>query len=105
MPGSGLPCPQVSQLLPEKFAEQLIRVYCKRTDRKSLEAAKKYFVQWCINKDFTKPKDGDVIAPELTPLKASWCNRDNDNDEDNEGGSVTGVCRNCVSKAKAKLFN
>ncbi|XP_061113207.1 deoxynucleoside triphosphate triphosphohydrolase SAMHD1-like [Conger conger] len=96
---------QVSQLLPEKFAEQLIRVYCKRTDRKSLEAAKKYFVQWCINKDFTKPKDGDVIAPELTPLKASWCNRDNDNDEDNEGGSVTGVCRNCVSKAKAKLFN
>uniref|UniRef100_H3BG19 Deoxynucleoside triphosphate triphosphohydrolase SAMHD1 n=1 Tax=Latimeria chalumnae TaxID=7897 RepID=H3BG19_LATCH len=67
---------QVSQLLPEKFAEQLIRVYCKKTDKQSIEAAKKYFVQWCINKDFTKPQDGDVIAPELTPLKASWNEQD-----------------------------
>uniref|UniRef100_A0A8C9SDK2 Deoxynucleoside triphosphate triphosphohydrolase SAMHD1 n=1 Tax=Scleropages formosus TaxID=113540 RepID=A0A8C9SDK2_SCLFO len=52
---------QVSQLLPEKFAEQLIRVYCKRTDAKSLEAAKKYFVQWCINKDFIKPQSALCI--------------------------------------------
>ncbi|XP_048353552.1 deoxynucleoside triphosphate triphosphohydrolase SAMHD1 isoform X2 [Sphaerodactylus townsendi] len=60
---------QVSKFLPEKFAEQLIRVYCKKTDSKSIEVAGKYFVQWCINKDFNKPRDGDVIAPELTPLK------------------------------------
>uniref|UniRef100_A0A672LHM9 Deoxynucleoside triphosphate triphosphohydrolase SAMHD1-like n=1 Tax=Sinocyclocheilus grahami TaxID=75366 RepID=A0A672LHM9_SINGR len=47
---------QVSKLLPERFAEQLIRVYCKKTDDKSLEAAKKYFVQWCMDRNFTKPQ-------------------------------------------------
>lgn len=72
---------QVSQLLPEKFAEQLIRVYCKKTDEKSLDAAKKQFVQWCMNKNFSKPQNGDIIAPELTPLKASWSN------DDEEGSS------------------
>ncbi|KAI4883971.1 hypothetical protein NFI96_027538 [Prochilodus magdalenae] len=46
---------QVSKMLPNRFAEQLIRVYCKKTDEKSLEAAKKYFVQWCITRDFSKP--------------------------------------------------
>ncbi|XP_072305906.1 deoxynucleoside triphosphate triphosphohydrolase SAMHD1 [Eucyclogobius newberryi] len=65
---------QVSKLLPERFAEQLIRAYCKKTDEKSMEAAKKQFVQWCMDKNFSKPQDGDIIAPELTPLKASWCN-------------------------------
>ncbi|KAJ8370629.1 hypothetical protein SKAU_G00106570 [Synaphobranchus kaupii] len=92
---------QVSQLLPEKFAEQLIRVYCKKTDGKSLEAAKKYFVQWCINKDYSKPQDGDVTAPELTPLKASWVAED---DEDDEGGSTRRGCRNSTSTAKVELF-
>lgn len=47
---------QVSKLLPEQFAEQLIRVYTKRTDERSLEAAKKHFVQWCINRNFSKPQ-------------------------------------------------
>ncbi|XP_053429539.1 deoxynucleoside triphosphate triphosphohydrolase SAMHD1 isoform X2 [Nycticebus coucang] len=47
---------QVSQLLPERFAEQLIRVYCKKTDEKSLYAARQHFVQWCINKNYTKPQ-------------------------------------------------
>uniref|UniRef100_V9K8R2 Deoxynucleoside triphosphate triphosphohydrolase SAMHD1 n=1 Tax=Callorhinchus milii TaxID=7868 RepID=V9K8R2_CALMI len=65
---------QVSQLLPVIFTEQLIRVYCKKTDPQNMEAAKKHFVQWCMNKNFTKPRDGDVVAPELTPLKASWNN-------------------------------
>lgn len=60
---------QVSQLLPEKFAEQLIRVYCKRKDRKSLDAAGKHFIQWCAIRDFSKPQDGDIIAPLITPLK------------------------------------
>ncbi|XP_077573650.1 deoxynucleoside triphosphate triphosphohydrolase SAMHD1 [Stigmatopora nigra] len=63
---------QVSKLLPEQFAEQMIRVYYKKMDGESLKAAKKHFVQWCINNNFSKPQDGDVIAPELTPLKASW---------------------------------
>uniref|UniRef100_A0A4W4DSL8 Deoxynucleoside triphosphate triphosphohydrolase SAMHD1 n=1 Tax=Electrophorus electricus TaxID=8005 RepID=A0A4W4DSL8_ELEEL len=73
---------QVSKMLPERFAEQLIRVYCKRTDETSLEAARKYFVQWCMNRNFSKPQDGDVTAPELTPLKGTW--RTDDTDEDSE---------------------
>lgn len=47
---------QVSQLLPEKFAEQLIRVYYKKKDRKSLYAALQHFNQWCALRDFTKPQ-------------------------------------------------
>uniref|UniRef100_A0A8C6WMN6 Deoxynucleoside triphosphate triphosphohydrolase SAMHD1 n=1 Tax=Neogobius melanostomus TaxID=47308 RepID=A0A8C6WMN6_9GOBI len=47
---------QVSKLLPEHFAEQLIRVYFKKTNDGSLEAAKKHFVQWCMNKNFSKPQ-------------------------------------------------
>lgn len=46
---------QVSNFLPAKFAVQLIRVYFKKRDDKSLEAAKKHFVQWCTNKKFSKP--------------------------------------------------
>nr|XP_045012444.1 deoxynucleoside triphosphate triphosphohydrolase SAMHD1 isoform X2 [Jaculus jaculus] len=47
---------QVSQLLPEKFAEQLIRVYCKKSDEESLHAARQHFVHWCVIRDFTKPQ-------------------------------------------------
>ena len=46
----------MSKLLPEQFAEQLIRVYCKKTDDRSLDAAKKHFVQWCMNMNFSKPQ-------------------------------------------------
>ncbi|KAG7477935.1 hypothetical protein MATL_G00074830 [Megalops atlanticus] len=91
---------QVSQLLPQKFAEQLIQVYCKRMDQRSIDAAKKYFVQWCINKDFTKPQDGDVTAPELTPLKHSW----NDKDEDEDKGEDGEEKRKRVENAKGVLF-
>lgn len=96
---------QVSKLLPERFAEQLIRVYCKKTDDKSLEVAKKHFVQWCMDKNFSKPQDGDIIAPELTPLKASWSN--NNEGEDGEGGSsreVNWASVNGQKKAKIQLF-
>uniref|UniRef100_A0A3P8XBP8 Deoxynucleoside triphosphate triphosphohydrolase SAMHD1 n=1 Tax=Esox lucius TaxID=8010 RepID=A0A3P8XBP8_ESOLU len=82
---------QVSRLLPERFAEQLIRVYCKKTDDRSLEAAKKNFVQWCMDMNFSKPQDGDVIAPELTPLKPSWAinndSEENIKEENQAGGS------------------
>ncbi|XP_020030850.1 deoxynucleoside triphosphate triphosphohydrolase SAMHD1 [Castor canadensis] len=67
---------QVSQLLPERFAEQLIRVYCKKTDEKSLYAARQHFVHWCLIKDFTKPQDGDIVAPLITPLKKEWNNKE-----------------------------
>lgn len=94
---------QVSKLLPEQFAEQLIRVYCKKTDEKTLEMAKKHFVQWCMDMNFSKPQDSDIIAPELTPLKPSWSNNEG---EDREGGSSRAVP--CVTvngqKAKTQLF-
>ncbi|XP_064377433.1 deoxynucleoside triphosphate triphosphohydrolase SAMHD1 isoform X3 [Dromaius novaehollandiae] len=47
---------QVSKLLPETFEEQVIRVYCKNQDPDTVSAAKQYFVQWCIRRDFTKPQ-------------------------------------------------
>ncbi|KAL3974558.1 mannosyl-oligosaccharide alpha-1,2-mannosidase [Sarotherodon galilaeus] len=94
---------QVSKLLPEHFVEQLIRVYCKKTDDKTLEAAKKHFVQWCMDRNFSKPQDGDIIAPELTPLKASWSNN---NEDSEEGGSTEANSVNLNGKktAKTKLF-
>lgn len=52
---------KVSQLLPEKFAEQLIRVYCKKTDEKSLFAAQQHFVYFCNRKGFTKPQVGGLL--------------------------------------------
>lgn len=63
---------QVSQFLPDKFKEQQIRVYCKKTDEKSLYAAQQYFVNWCADRGLNKPQDGDVIAPLITPLKRDW---------------------------------
>ncbi|XP_043382693.1 deoxynucleoside triphosphate triphosphohydrolase SAMHD1 isoform X3 [Chelonia mydas] len=88
---------QVSRLLPETFAEQLIRVYCKKKDEKSLDAATKCFIQWCMNMDFTKPQDGDVVAPELTPMKASW------NDPDEDELQSANDCRE-ASKSRTRLF-
>ncbi|KAK2851501.1 hypothetical protein Q5P01_007777 [Channa striata] len=87
---------QVSKFLPEQFAEQLIRVYYKKTDE-SLEAAKKYFVQWCMDMNFSKPQDGDIIAPELTPLKSSWSNHEG---EDRGGNNLALNGQ----KAKTQLF-
>ncbi|XP_051516372.1 deoxynucleoside triphosphate triphosphohydrolase SAMHD1 isoform X1 [Myxocyprinus asiaticus] len=99
---------QVSKLLPERFAEQLIRVYCKRTDDKSLEVAKKYFVQWCMDKNFTKPQDGDIIAPELTPLKRDWHTQEQDNDgseeDDKYPGIRDGTPRKTERHVKVNLF-
>nr|XP_056723452.1 deoxynucleoside triphosphate triphosphohydrolase SAMHD1 [Euleptes europaea] len=75
---------QVSKFLPETFAEQLIRVYCKKMDEKSIDVAKKYFVQWCMDKDFSKPRDGDVVAPEITPMKESWNQDQSDTNQHSE---------------------
>ncbi|XP_019746798.1 deoxynucleoside triphosphate triphosphohydrolase SAMHD1 isoform X2 [Hippocampus comes] len=101
---------QVSKLLPEHFAEQLIRVHYKKMDDEGLFAAKKHFVQWCMNNNFTKPQvtfitlqyqDGDIIAPELTPLKESWlCGKEDRDDDDDENLG----CRNLNQKAVKSLF-
>ncbi|CAN9515545.1 unnamed protein product [Ophioblennius macclurei] len=94
---------QVSKLLPECFAEQLIRVYCKKTDKKSLETAKKHFVQWCMDMNFSKPQDGDIIAPELTPLKADWASTNEGQDRNqSDARGATGL--NGPTKVKAQLF-
>uniref|UniRef100_A0A1A8G7D5 Deoxynucleoside triphosphate triphosphohydrolase SAMHD1 n=2 Tax=Nothobranchius korthausae TaxID=1143690 RepID=A0A1A8G7D5_9TELE len=96
---------QVSKMLPEQFVEQQIRGYCKKTDKASLEAAKKYFVQWCMDRNFTKPQDGDVIAPELTPLKASWRNNNDGESSDDSGSKELKAAQvNGVKKAKIQLF-
>ncbi|XP_061297751.1 deoxynucleoside triphosphate triphosphohydrolase SAMHD1 isoform X2 [Pezoporus flaviventris] len=58
---------QVSKLLPKTFAEQVIRVYCRSQDPVIISAAKQYFIQWCMKKNFTKPPDSDVVAPHLIP--------------------------------------
>ncbi|XP_070825444.1 deoxynucleoside triphosphate triphosphohydrolase SAMHD1-like [Chaetodon trifascialis] len=94
---------QVSKLLPEQFAEQQIRVYCKKTDDRSLEAAKKQFVQWCMNMDFSKPRDGDIIAPELTPLKESWSNKKGEDDKGGSSRQVNFTQLNGQKKAKTRL--
>ncbi|XP_023795799.1 deoxynucleoside triphosphate triphosphohydrolase SAMHD1 [Cyanistes caeruleus] len=65
---------QVSKLLPIIFMEQVVRVYYKSQDPRIISAAKQYFVQWCMENDFTKPQDGDVVAPHLTPMKETWNN-------------------------------
>ncbi|KAE8293554.1 Deoxynucleoside triphosphate triphosphohydrolase SAMHD1 [Larimichthys crocea] len=96
---------QVSKLLPEQFAEQLIRVYFKKTDDRSLEAAKKHFVQWCMDMNFSKPRDGDIIAPELTPLKTSWSNNnEGEGDEGSSSRAVNHAAVNGQQKAKMQLF-
>ncbi|XP_063153319.1 deoxynucleoside triphosphate triphosphohydrolase SAMHD1 [Candoia aspera] len=86
---------QVSKLLPEKFAEQIIRVYCKKKDAMIIDAATQYFVQWCMNKNFTKPRNSDVVAPELTPMKKSW-NKDDENHDSNKDSHAL--------KCRTKLF-
>ncbi|XP_059189264.1 deoxynucleoside triphosphate triphosphohydrolase SAMHD1-like [Centropristis striata] len=47
---------QVSKLLPTCFSETLIRVYCKKIDEISLNAAKENFQQWCTMKGWPIPQ-------------------------------------------------
>lgn len=37
-------------MLPGVFAEQLIRLYCKKTDEESLKIARDCFQKWCNDK-------------------------------------------------------
>ncbi|KAF4788676.1 Deoxynucleoside triphosphate triphosphohydrolase SAMHD1 [Turdus rufiventris] len=65
---------QVSRLLPIIFMEQVVRVYYKSQDPNIISAAKQYFVQWCMQNGFTKPQDGDVVAPHLIAMEKAWNN-------------------------------
>ncbi|XP_028427158.1 deoxynucleoside triphosphate triphosphohydrolase SAMHD1 [Perca flavescens] len=54
---------QVSKLLPACFSEQLIRVYSKKTDDQSVEAARNHLVKWCEDKGLPNPQYGEIAAP------------------------------------------
>ncbi|XP_078251978.1 deoxynucleoside triphosphate triphosphohydrolase SAMHD1-like [Rhinoraja longicauda] len=95
---------QVSHMLPVRFTEQLIQVYCKKTDNKSVQAAQKLFVQWCINSNFSKPKDGDIVAPELTPLKSEWKSSNSDSDDSNPRDKLQSYRQANSHKSKTQLF-
>ncbi|KAK3581153.1 hypothetical protein CHS0354_024685 [Potamilus streckersoni] len=71
---------QVSQMLPEKFAEQHVRVYCKRDDPLSIHKVFQSFDKWCKKKNFPPPKGGNVTALELTPvIKKNYVTMSNGN--------------------------
>ncbi|XP_071173860.1 deoxynucleoside triphosphate triphosphohydrolase SAMHD1-like isoform X2 [Mytilus edulis] len=53
----------VSLMLPGVFAEQLIRLYCKKTDEESLKIARDCFQKWCNDKGLLSKQDS------LTPDK------------------------------------
>lgn len=57
---------QVSQMLPETFAEQHVRIYCKKRDESSVYCVRKAFRKWCALQHCTTPK-GNADDPELTP--------------------------------------
>ncbi|XP_078274936.1 deoxynucleoside triphosphate triphosphohydrolase SAMHD1-like [Rhinoraja longicauda] len=99
-----IPKDQVSQMLPSSFTEQLIQVYCKKTDDKSVQAAHKLFDQWCINSNFSKPKDGDIVAPELTPLKSEWKSSNCDSDDSNPRAKLRSYRQANSHKSKTQLF-
>ncbi|XP_072135874.1 deoxynucleoside triphosphate triphosphohydrolase SAMHD1-like [Mobula birostris] len=54
---------QVSQMLPDKFSEQLIQVYCKKTNEETVQAARRHFAQWCRTRKLPEPWDSDDIDP------------------------------------------
>lgn len=59
---------QVSDLLPEKFAEQLIRFYCKKPDEASLQQATEAFNRWCQQHQCSMGDDS--LMPDMTPVKS-----------------------------------
>lgn len=59
---------QVSDLLPEKFAEQLIRFYCKKADEASLQQATEAFNRWCQQHQCSVGDDS--LMPDMTPVKS-----------------------------------
>ncbi|XP_020628681.1 deoxynucleoside triphosphate triphosphohydrolase SAMHD1-like [Orbicella faveolata] len=61
---------EVSNMLPENFVEQHLRVYFRKNDPESLKKAKGCFILWCQGQQCTTPKGGDSLA-EFTPMKSS----------------------------------
>eukprot|EP00053_Salpingoeca_punica_P014007 m.127146 g.127146 ORF g.127146 m.127146 type:complete len:533 (-) comp16355_c0_seq2:251-1849(-) len=59
---------QISQLLPETFLEQHIRVYCKNRDADVCAALRRAAQHWCAREGCVAPKDS-ASRTELTPIK------------------------------------
>eukprot|EP00795_Rhopilema_esculentum_P001782 gene1782-16269_t len=59
---------QVSQMLPEQFAENHLRLYCRSRDQQVLEEGQRCFEKWCLNTALPTPKVCPLY-PELTPSK------------------------------------
>ncbi|XP_052062384.1 deoxynucleoside triphosphate triphosphohydrolase SAMHD1-like isoform X2 [Mytilus californianus] len=59
----------VSLMLPGVFAEQLIRLYCKKTDEESLKIARDSFQKWCVDKGLLSKQDSLTPDKDLNGLK------------------------------------
>lgn len=59
---------QVSDLLPEKFAEQQIRFYCKKRDEASFQKATGAFKTWCQQHQCSVGDNSQL--PDMTPIKS-----------------------------------
>lgn len=57
---------QVSQMLPETFAEQHVRIYSRKRDEMTVYSIRRAFRKWCTLQHCTTPK-GNADDPELTP--------------------------------------
>ncbi|XP_064640237.1 deoxynucleoside triphosphate triphosphohydrolase SAMHD1-like isoform X1 [Lineus longissimus] len=58
---------EVSKMLPDTFAEQSIRVYCKLLDEESIAKAKQCFNSW---REQNKMATSETGANEFTPIKS-----------------------------------
>eukprot|EP00794_Sanderia_malayensis_P018822 gene18822-20718_t len=66
---------QVSQMLPETFAEKHLRFYCKKKDAKILEEGNRCFKKWCKEFQQTTPRINSSYS-ELTPFKKAKIEED-----------------------------
>ncbi|CAH1779924.1 unnamed protein product [Owenia fusiformis] len=88
---------QVSQMLPEKFAEEHIRVYCKKSDPRSIEISRAAFANWCENEqDVDKPRGGDSLAMDMTPCKP--LQQENEDISDDEEPPIVPFTNNSSQK-------
>lgn len=60
---------EVSQMLPDVFAETRCRVYCKRREKCWVESATICLLRWCKTNGIAMPSGGSEMALSLTPCK------------------------------------
>ena len=60
---------QVSQMLPERFQDQYVRLYSKRRDAVTVAHLKSAFVRWCKAEDCVDPEKAAGLASAASPIK------------------------------------